>query len=603
MSRIAYYVRVSTKDKQDYQYQIDSLDNYLKGIGIKANEGEIDIYSEKESGYKDDRPELIRLLSKIKEDNSYYSCVYVTEISRLGRNSKRVREALEVFKECRTNLYIKQLNINLLDESGAINNAGGLVLSIFIELSDAEARQSKDRFKSGILSSIKAGKAVGGNFIPYGFRKGEDKMLLIDEEEAEIVRLIFDLYKAGNGTKVIAGILNNRGVLTKTNKVFGEKTLNSKTGKVGSSVIWVDKTVDDILQNPIYIGKRRYWGGKANRKNIPQLFDIGGETILNPTTIFDECMEIRKTKTHKNHLTTYTYLLKDKLICGRCGRNYFAKFKPTLHGDKVYICSGRLQKKGNCGNVGVNISLLESVIFNEIVSADSLLKHINSKDKIKIRLMQDIELLRNTIETCQKRKITLESEINAVMDLEIKAKASHNIELAQRYSGRITLYINDIENNNKKLLNAQSALVKTSNALKKNSSIETTSKQLISYINDRVSLRTVFLQVIDKIVISSIDKDTVLADVYISLDGVVLPNSLKILLDVSGMRYKQKKFRYRHAVDFGFTLEYDANILKTLLSKLQELVFTLKENEGMNGALDLLYVPDKYILNIPIEGK
>jgi site-specific DNA recombinase len=603
MSRIAYYVRVSTKDKQDYQYQIDSLDNYLKGIGIKANEGEIDIYSEKESGYKDDRPELNRLLNKLKEDNSYYSCVYVTEISRLGRNSKRVREALEVFKECRTNLFIKQLGISLLDDKGEVNHYGSLVLSIFIELSDAEARQAKDRFKNGILSGIMAGKAGGGNFIPYGFRKGDDKMLLIDEEEAEIVRLIFDLYKAGNGTKVIAGILNNKGILTRTNKVFGDKTLNSKTGKVGSSVIWVDKTVDDILQNPIYIGKRRYWGGKANRKNIPQLFDIAGETILNPITIFDECMEIRKAKTHKNHLTTYTYLLKDKLICGRCGRNYFAKFKPTLHGDKVYICSGRLQKKGNCGNVGLNISLLESVIFNEIVSADSILKHINSKDEIKTRLKQDIEKLQNTIETCQNKRITLERDINTAIDLQFEARGSQNKELAQRYADRINEYSNDIKNNANKLQNAESTLIKTSNAFKKRSTIETTSKQLKSYINDRVSLRSVFLQIIDKIVISSIDKDTVLADVYISLDGVVLPNSLKIFLDISGMRYKHKKYRYRHAVEFGFNLEYEANILKTPLSKLQELIFTLKENEGLNGALDLLYVPDRYILNIPIEGK
>ena len=111
-----------------------------------------------------------------------------------------------------------------------------------------------------------------------------------------------------------------------------------------------------MLRNTIYKGERKY----------------KGEIIVAPAIIsvelFDECQSIMSGKTHRNYMTSYIYLLKDLLICGCCGRNYFARYKPAKGGDKVYICSSRLKKGAGCKNIGVNISLIESAIYNEIVS-------------------------------------------------------------------------------------------------------------------------------------------------------------------------------------------------------------------------------------------
>jgi DNA invertase Pin-like site-specific DNA recombinase len=604
MKKIAYYVRVSTRDKQDFQYQIKALDKYVKSTGFKPTEANRIIYKEKESGYKNDRPELERLLIDIQSNHSLYDCVYVTEISRLGRNSKTVRYALEIFKECETNLHIKQLGISLLDSNGKVNAYGNIVLSIFIELSDAEARTFKERSIDGIRAGVMDGHAGGGRFLPYGYSK-QGKMLVVDPSEARVVRMIFNLYKSGLGFKAIAGILNNQAIPTKSQKVLGNKEINSKNGRLAKDVRWSDKTVDDIIANTMHIGQRRYWGGGTkDRKNVtPEIFEMSGPTLLEDTAIFHECMEIRRTKTHKNSLTVYEYLLKDRIVCGKCGRNYFAKFKPTPTGDKVYICSSRLLKSGNCGNVGVNISFIESVLFHEIVQTDSILKYIGNQDKLKQQLELELMQLKNQNETALRRIEQIEKEIQATMELQIEAKVSNSGKRFTRYSTKLEELSQEevrLESNLEKI---SIRLVKVEHALKNRTSVETTTKELLQSASNRTKLRAIFLDLINKVVIVSIDKNTVLADVFIQLDGVTLPLTLKVFLDVSGMRLKKKRFAYRAASDIGFELSYEENKLLTDIEFIQRALFTIKDNDGLIPILDVAYVPDNHILTIPTNQK
>jgi len=602
MTKYAFYVRVSTKQKQDYKRQIEDLHSIARTQGIKKKD--IDIYQEKLSGYDNSRPQLQELIDKITTDNNYYACIYITEISRLGRSPRKIREILWMLEDLKVNLYIQKGSINLLENDGSTNPLGKLVLDIMINLADEEAITFKERSKSGILSSIKAGRVGGGKFKPYGFTKGKNKMLVIDEEEAEHVRLIFDLYKTGKGTKAIANALNNDDdIKTRSHKSFGEKPMNKHTGKLGNEVQWSDKTVDDILKNPIYKGKRRYYGGKENRRKKvpPTLIDVNlPETIIDPQ-LWDECMEIRKTKSHRNYLTEYTYLLKDKLVCGICGRNYFAKYKPTPHGDKVYICSGRIKKNGNCGNVGVNISLLESAIFNEIVGSDSILKHINNKDEIKNRLKDEKTNLKEVITSTERQVIEISTSIDGVDNLQIVAQGKGQSDRVQRLDKKLLEYENKLANAKKTLSKAKHKLIITREALITRSDLETTTEVLKTYKSERIKLRAVYLQIIDKVIINVIDTKTVMANVFISIDGILLPMSLKLFLDISGMRKKQKIYSYLPLVDWNLELMYDdTNRLTTVMDGIKEELFIIEENAGMIEA-EYVSIPNENILQIPIK--
>jgi DNA invertase Pin-like site-specific DNA recombinase len=602
MPKYAFYVRVSTRDKQDYKRQIEDLYSVTKSKGIDKKD--VIIYKEKLSGYDDNRPELNKLIEKISNDNKYYSCIYITEISRLGRSPRKIREILWTLEDNRVNLFIQKGTITLLENNGNLNSLGKLVLDIMINLADEEVRTLKERTKSGILSSIKAGRVGGGKFKPYGFKKGDNKMLVIEEEEAEHVRMIFDLYKTGKGTKAIANILNNNdNINTRSHKLFGDKPINKHTKKLGREVLWSDKTVDDILKNPIYIGKRRYWGGKENRKNKnpPLLIDINLPNNIVDNQLWDDCMEIRANKSHRNYLTEYTYLLKDKLICGICGRNYFAKYKPTPHGDKVYICSSRLKKGGNCGNVGVNISLLESAIFNEIVGSDSILKHLNNKDEIKQRLETELVTLSDITTTEEKEIIELNSNLDGALINHAKAQGEGLPDRIERIERIVVDFEKKLSNATKRLSKARRKLIITKEALSKRSDLETTSEMLISNKNERTRLRLIYLQIIDKVVLNIINNKTVLANTFISIDGVLLPSSLKLHLDISGIRKKPKIYNYLPLVDSNLKLNYDVNNrLETSIEDIKENLAIINENAGMIDA-EFITIPKENILKIPIQ--
>jgi hypothetical protein len=443
------------------------------------------------------------------------------------------------------------------------------------------------------------GKAGGGRFLPYGYSK-KGKFIVIDEEEAEVVRMIFELYKSGLGFKAIAGILNNQGIPTRSQKALGEREINSKTGKLAKDVKWSDKTVDDIIGNPMHIGQRRYWGGKENRKKQPEIFHMEGPTLLENHALFTECAEIRKNKSHKNHVTTYEYLLKDKMVCGVCGRNYYAKYKPTPHGDKVYICSSRLIKSGNCGNVGVNISFIESVLFHQIIQTDSILKYVSDEDKVKHQLQAELFQLQNTKETAIKRKGQLEKEIQVTIDLQIEAKAKDYPSQFSRYTKKLE-ELNEEENSNSKMLKKlEVQLIKVQAALEHKSSIKTTMMELKKSAQNRTRLRAIFLQLFSKVVISPIDKDTVLADVFISLNGVTVTSTLKLFLDLKGIRLKHKKYMYRAASDLGIPIVYENNKLISDMDKIKQQLHLIKENDGLIEMFDVNYVPEEYFLTIPL---
>src|SRR5690606_29185468 len=98
--------------------------------------------------------------------------------------------------------------------------------------------------------------------------------------------------------------------------------VNYATPRRGADIKWSDKTVLDIVSNSLYYGARRYKG---------EIFEA---PAIITKELFDKCEQVRESKTHRNYLTSYTYLLKDLIKCGCCGRNFFARYKPTAKGDK-----------------------------------------------------------------------------------------------------------------------------------------------------------------------------------------------------------------------------------------------------------------------------
>lgn len=531
--KVALYARISTSDgKQDFTRQLQELRAICKQHGYK--DSQIEEYAEAISGYKkDERLQLQAMLNKIGSKPSSYKCVYTSEISRIGRNPTETRRIIDRLTDLNVPVYIQSLNLYTI-ENGKRSLITSIILQVLMEYAHLEAETIKARSKSGMLKAAKDGRALGGINLPYGYTKDQDGFLVIDEEEAEVIEQIFHLYKKGNGIKVISNILNEQGVLTRSNKVHNGKTIKFKIPKDGSSVKWSDKQIHDILRNPLYMGKRRY---KGELLNAPAIID---------EELYNECTEIMQGKTHRNYLTTYTYLLKDLCVCGVCGRNYYGRYKPAVivngknRFENYYQCSSALEKSGRCKNCGVNISLIESALFHILVNTDSVMKYLSDSNNLKIDIEQRILMLQQTISINTKQLEQKNKEKERLLDIYLSGALAKNTYM-DRQSGidkDLNSITNTIELAKKELREKKKALADINNP-------KMTRKNLLNAKANRSQIQAIFKQIFSKIIFNKLDNDHVLATVYITLNGVVLKNTLKVLLDISGMRKNPKVYRYK----------------------------------------------------------
>lgn len=574
MNKVAMYCRVSTIDKQDYQRQISDLKPVISNH--KFLESDIDEYSEKVSGYKKERPVLNKLLAKIEENPSYYKCIYVTEISRIGRNPKHTREIVDRLTELGVPLYIKSIGQSTIDENGKRNIIVSIILQVLMEFADLEAETFKERSRSGLRESAYSGKVGGGGNPPYGYTKGDEKKMIVDDEEAEIVKQIYQLYSENNGTKVIAGILNEIGVPTRYNKKEKGSTLTINNIEKDVELIqWSDKQVLDILTNTVYIGKRKF---KDEIFESPRIIE---------DELFERCKEIRETKTHRNYLTNYTYLFKDIIKCGCCGKNYFAKYKPVPTGDKVYVCSSRLKKGGNCGNGGVNISLIESTIYNELINSDSILKYLQSPNNIKTELQSEIQKLEQQLKIETKNQTNKNNELNRLLDLFLSSTNS-NMQLYQQREEKL--------NNEIKLLTDKVALIRKE-LLNKKITLKKFDEKKASYQmlkdakHNRTELALIYKQIISRVVVNVIDVKNAFITVYIQLNGKELDNPLKIVLDLHGVKSKPKRFRYTPILSLSNEPKFNNGVLINLNKIGDEII---EKNEFM----DWIHIHNKNVLMV-----
>ena len=581
MKNILIYARVSTNDgTQDYNRQVDELKLIAENQGYDKDK--IMTFAESISGFKkiDERPQLKAMMELIESDPSNY-IVFTSEISRIGREPSETRQIVDRLTDIGVPIYIQSLNLWTI-VNGNRNGITNIILQVLMEYAQIEADTLKVRSKSGMLKSAKSGKMGGGKSWAYGYAKDNNGMMVIDVEEAEAIKMIFEMYSQGNGYRVISNRLIAEGYKTRFAKSFGNKKI--KSGKVAEKIKWSDNAIKGIIQNTIYYGERKY---KDEIIRAPAIIS---------KELFDECNNLRENKDFRNYVTSYTYLLRNICKCGVCGRNYFAKFKVAKEGDKVYACSSKLTKEGSCGNLGINISLIESAIYNELTSTDAILKYINNNKEIKTQLESEIRRLEHQLNSnnlnLSKKNNRLQKLLEMRLDNEI-GKTEY-LKMSGDLNEEIATLSDAIKLINKEL-NQKKRAIKTVDSTKAN-------KQVIQNAKDnRTELQAIFNQIIHKVIINKIDNKTVMANIFISLNGIVLLNTLKLFLDIGGLKKKPAVYRYyaiskieNEPVYVNGVLILDTNNIRLELENTSKYIHPLLPN------YDWVYLKKEDLLTIPI---
>ena len=401
--KTALYLRLSRDDGTETESnsiasQREILKEYLKRcpdmelIGIYSDDGY--------SGTNFDRPDFIRMMEDVYSGK--INCIVVKDLSRFGRNYIEIGNYLDnVFVRYRVRFVAVNNNYdNLSTGNNVVSNL--LTLSITNVTNESQAASTSVNVRGTLNLRRQQGKFIG-SFATYGYLKDPDDKhkLIIDEETAPIVRMIFERFIAGESIIGITKNLNEMGI-PNPSMYKKLKGLNYKhpSGRSNDG-LWPDSSVRRILQNRMYVGDMVQGKNTTMSYKIKQCRAIpkdewiivegthepiiDRETFENAQALFNK--HIRKSP-QKNDVDLFSGLVR----CADCKRAMNKKTNKHSYGTyHYYRCvTARKLKKSACSNHTIRIDKLEQVVLLTIqkmidtaVNMSDMLELINNNAKRK----------------------------------------------------------------------------------------------------------------------------------------------------------------------------------------------------------------------------
>ncbi len=361
--RVTFYARVST----DQDEQINSLENqvqyYTELIQSKPNWRFVPGYVDEgiSGGSTKKRDNFNRMIRDAKA--GMFDFIITKEISRFSRSTLDSIKYTQELLDYNVGVFFQNDNINTLDTDSEFR------LVIMAGVAQDEIRKLSERLKFGFRQAIKNGHVLGNDKL-YGYDK-KDCVLTANEEEAEIIRIIFDLY--GNqrlGTRTISKRLMELGYTSREGNAFNTLTIRH------------------ILENPKYKGW--YCGNKSQsvdyrtKRNIlldesewvtypdPSIPAIVSEELWNRANILYKRRR-EEMKSHSSGISFHNrYPYSAKIYCEEHGTTFHRQVIQTKKGQqevwqcKVYRSHGRAA----CSAPQIRSSDLDVIlsdIFKELV--------------------------------------------------------------------------------------------------------------------------------------------------------------------------------------------------------------------------------------------
>ena len=465
---VALYVRLSVEDGDKVESnsvvnQKQLLSDFLKE---NLNFNLYDFYvDDGYSGTDFERPAFKRLLEDMR--NKKFNTIIVKDLSRLGRNYIEVGNYIEqIFPLFNIRFIALNDNIDSFKDPASVNN---VIVPFKNLINDEYCRDISNKIRSVLTMKKRRGEYVSA-FTPYGYIKDPKDVhhLIIDEDAARVVRMIYQWSLEGCGRKKIAKKLNAMGILNplghkrlELNKKVGGKS--KKDGKL--SYAWDMTVLQRILEDQTYCGDTVQNRGKLisykvhkHIKNPREEWIIVKDTheaIIDRDTWekVQDAINCRDTRVCKTGYLTY---FAGHIKCADCGRamcknpSGYYKGKPRPY--YYYVCSTYKQRSidlctsHNIRNTILEESVLEAIKLqvNLIVDFEKTLNDIKQISNIDYRIetMNDrIKRLNQKLEKQkQLRKMTYEDwKLGNISEDEYK-------EYSESYTNSINQIQENIEN-------------------------------------------------------------------------------------------------------------------------------------------------------------
>ena len=433
--KVGMYLRLSQEDKVKKECESNSIENQRRIIKNYIDNSNdlvfIDEYSDDGwSGTNFDRPGFQRMLNDIQ--NKKIDTIIVKDLSRFGRNYIEVGWFLED-----TFPTLKIRFISIIDRIDSFKNpesSNSMLVNFKNLINDEYARDISRKTKSSLNTKKKKGDYVAGS-VPFGYKRDINNKyhLVIDEEAANIVKIIFELAMEGKGTLEISNYLNERNIITSLQykKMKGLKcSHNNVNFNEIDNLKWSPTAVATILRNEVYLGntiqnKYSHVSYKIHKcqKNPEDKWtkvENTHEAIVSKD-MFDYINERLFSKIVKIRSNNKYSLFSGFLLCSDCNRglHYQEGRKARKDGTKLkyYVCGTNKYNVNNCS----------SHIIHEDKLKDIVIKAINKQIKLVNNANDSLEIIINNKKTSVKKEVLENNKKSLMNNIEEKMKLKQNI--------------------------------------------------------------------------------------------------------------------------------------------------------------------------------
>ena len=330
-------------------------------------------------------PEAQRMLKDISSGK--ISGLIFSKIARLARNTRELLQISDLFREYNADL------VSLGESIDTSSPAGRFFYTLISAMSQWEREEIASRVAVSIPIRAKLGKPLGGA-APYGY-EWKDKKLVINEKEATVRRLMYDLFLENKRKKTVADLLNTKGYRTRNGSKFS------------------DTTVGRFLEDPIAKGLRRtnYTEMCSNNKRV-KLKDKGDWVFLEVPAIISEekwnrvnAILTEQASKRKKPLNKRTHLFTGYIYCSCGERMYIRSYNAK------YFC-------GKCKNNIAHEDL--EYIFHEqltdyIITKENINHFLTATENVISEKERQINLLQSENENIQ-------AKLDKLIELQLKGE-------------------------------------------------------------------------------------------------------------------------------------------------------------------------------------
>lgn len=352
--RVCAYARVSTNSRSQ-EHSLEFQKNYwnetlgnnpdYEYVGLYADQGISGKFSKR-------RPQFMQMVNAV--ESGKIDLVFCKSVQRFSRNTEDLLTYVREFREYGVAVIFEKENINTLTIDS----------DLYLTIAAAVAEDDLSRYSQNVVWSIedkfKKGEPITNGRL-YGYHMSKTQKFVVNEEEAKVVREIFNLYLQGYSYEGIA------------------ETLNEDEIPAPMGGIWRNGVIRNITMNEKYVGdcllqKEVTINGvkKVNNGIKNQYYVENHHDPIISREIWDATLELRNKRTNVKNLgrVQKVYPFTSLIVCGCCGGNYQHKVSKSLYTKSFDVWSCK-EPKSKCKSIRVSDEELKDKFveaYNEFIT-------------------------------------------------------------------------------------------------------------------------------------------------------------------------------------------------------------------------------------------